>query len=254
MKLFSLKSRVFAVVGVLGVLFSSCFAEDVVEKQETVLITGANRGIGLEYAKQYSEKGYKVYGTARKPEEAVELKKTGAEILKLDVLSDEDIAKMAKVLEGKKIDVLINNAAVMYRTEITREAMGQSFEVNTLGPLYVSKALVPLVPNLKLSENPRIINISSSLGILKNGKGRPVAYSVSKTGLNMVTRVLHTELADSKFIVISLDPGWNKTDMGGEGATFSVEETVPQMIKVIGSLKSEDAGKFYNYKRDEKPW
>jgi len=220
-------------------------------EKKSVLITGANRGIGLEYAKQYTKKGYTVYGTARKPDAATQLKATGAIILKLDVTNDADIAAMAKTLQGKTIDVLINNAGIINRTETSREAMLQGFSVNTLGPMYVTEALLT---NLKASNNPKVINISSQLGILKNGSGKPVPYSVSKVGLNMVTRIQHTDHHRQGLIVISIHPGWNRTDMGGQNAPLSVQETVPQMIKTIDSLEAKDSGKFFNYDKKELPW
>ena len=220
-------------------------------EKKSVLITGANRGIGLEYAKQYTKKGYTVYGTARKPDAATQLKATGAIILKLDVTNDADIAAMAKTLQGKTIDVLINNAGIINRTETSREAMLQGFSVNTLGPMYVTEALLT---NLKASNNPKVINISSQLGILKNGSGKPVPYSVSKAGLNMVTRIQHTDHHRQGLIVISIHPGWNRTDMGGQNAPLSVQETVPQMIKTIDSLEAKDSGKFFNYDKKELPW
>ena len=231
--------------------FFTLSSTSIAQDKLSVLITGANRGIGLEYAKQYSHKGYAVYGTARNPDKATELKATGATIIKLDVTSDADIAAMAKTMQGKKLDILINNAGVLNRTEKSRDVMLQGFSVNTLGPMYVAEALLP---NLKASKNPKIINISSRLSVLKNGSGKPVPYAVSKAGLNMVTRIQHTDLKASGFIVISMDPGWNKTDMGGKSAPLTPQQTVPKMIEVIDSLKAEDSGKFYNYEKNEHPW
>jgi len=118
-------------------------------------------------------------------------------------------------------------------------------------PMYVTEALLT---NLKASNNPKVINISSQLGILKNGSGKPVPYSVSKVGLNMVTRIQHTDHHRQGLIVISIHPGWNRTDMGGQNAPLSVQETVPQMIKTIDSLEAKDSGKFFNYDKKELPW
>ena len=149
------------------------------ENKNTVFITGANRGIGLEYAKQYTTAGWNVIGTARKPEEAQELKATGAEIIKLDVTNDDDITEMQKALQGKKIDLLINNAGV-YLRDSDRKSLEFSFSVNTAGPLLIAEALIP---NLKKSNNPKIVNVSSRTSILTDGSGKSNAYAISKLSL-----------------------------------------------------------------------
>ena len=220
------------------------------EKPLTVLVTGANRGLGLEYAKQYQAGGHHVIGTARKPEEAAELKATGAEIAKLDVTSDEDIASLAQSLQGKRIDILINNAGYLGRKQ-TRKEMDLSFSVNTLGPLFISRALIP---NLKLSDAPKIINISSRAGRLTDGTGRMTAYALSKTAVNMVTRNLHSQLAKEGFIVISLAPGRNQTAMGGKGAPLKPEDSVSQIITLITKLDQTQSGRFWYYDGTELQW
>jgi len=237
----------------LVVLFTATgvHAEDTSgDDQLTVLVTGANRGLGLEYVKQYQAAGHQVIGTARKPAEAVELKATGAEVVKLDVTSDEDIAGMAKTLKGRRIDILINNAGYLGR-EQTREAMTLSFSVNTLGPLFVSRALIP---NLSLSDSPKIINVSSRAGRLTDGTGRMTGYAISKTAVNMVTRNLHSQLGKKGFIIISLAPGRNQTAMGGKGAPLKPEESVPMIIKLIESLNASQSGGFWYYDGTELEW
>lgn len=215
-----------------------------------VLVTGANRGLGLEYAKQYRAAGHQVIGTARNPDEAVELKATGAEVVQLDVTRDEEIAGLAKSLKGRRIDVLINNAGYLSR-EQTREAMTLSFSVNTLGPLFVSRALAP---NLELSDNPRIINVSSRAGRLTDGTGKMTGYAISKTAVNMVTRNLHSQFQKKGFIVISLAPGRNQTAMGGKGAPMTPEQSVPKIIQLIDSLEKSHSGGFWYYDGTELEW
>lgn len=221
------------------------------ENKQTVFITGANRGLGLEFSKQFAARGYTVISTARTPEEATELKATGAQIIKLDVTSDEHIAAMTKTLEGRTIDLLINNAGYK-STEMTREAMMYTFSVNAVGPAVVAEALLP---NLKRSENPKIVNISSKAGTLNGGNGKGGAYSVSKTALNMVTRNLHSRLSKEGFVVISLVPGRNKTDMGGkETAPLHPKDSIARMIPLIEELTPDQSGRFWYLDGSELPW
>ncbi|MFK7910386.1 MAG: SDR family oxidoreductase [Akkermansiaceae bacterium] len=217
----------------------------------TVLVTGANRGLGLEHAKQWTAAGHKVIGTARKPDQATDLKATGAQVVKLDITNDEDIANLAKTLKGKKIDVLINNAGYMARGEVSRESLSRCFDVNTAGPMLLANALTP---NLKLSKNPRIVNISSRLGIISKARGIYPAYSISKAALNMATKQLHAKLGKEGVIVISMGPGHNKTDMGGKGAPLDPKESVPKMMKLIGSLEKSQSGRFWYFDGTELPW
>lgn len=230
------------------------------KKDITVLITGANRGLGLEFAKQFSEKGYHVIGTSRSPEKATDLKATGAEIMKLDVTSEEDIAALAEALKGKKLDILINNAGYFGPTlsvgknnakinNITREEMLNCFSVNTMGPIFVSQALLP---SLKLSDNPKIINISTRSSQLSTPRAKAWGYGVSKAGLNMVTNNLHGELSKQGFIVISLAPGHNQTDMGN--GDLMPEESIGKMIPLIENLTKKQSGRFWYYNGKEIPW
>ncbi|MGJ8655622.1 MAG: SDR family oxidoreductase [Akkermansiaceae bacterium] len=216
----------------------------------TVLITGANRGIGLEFAKQYEAAGYDVIGTARKPDAAADLKATGAQVVKLDVTSDEDIAGLVKTLDGKKVDILINNAGYMDR-ELSRDALERCYAVNAAGPLLLANALIP---NLKLSREAKIVNISSRLGIISNTRGSYPAYSMSKAALNMATRQLHSQLGKEGVIVVSMGPGHNQTDMGGAGAPQKPEDSVKLMMGVIGKLTKEQSGRFWYRDGTELAW
>ncbi|MGJ8633485.1 MAG: SDR family oxidoreductase [Luteolibacter sp.] len=241
-------------------LFTGLIAQEAKNDARTVLITGANRGLGLEFAKQFSEKGYHVIGTARSPEKATELKDLGAEIMKLDVTSEEDIAALTEALKGKKLDILINNAGYFGPTlsvgkniarvnNITRKEMIDCFQINTMGPIFVSQALLP---SLRLSENPKIINISTRSSQLSAGRAKPWGYGVSKAGLNMVTNNLHAELKKKGFIVISLAPGHNQTDMGN--GKLEPKESIGKMIPLIENLTNKQSGKFLYYTGEELPW
>lgn len=219
-------------------------------KNITVLITGANRGLGFEYAKVFAAAGDTVIGTARSPEEATELKEIGAEVIKLDVTSDEGIANMTKTLKGRKIDILINNAGYLSR-KTTREEMNLSFAVNTMGPLYVSEALIP---NLALSNAPKIINISSRAGRLEDNPAKMGAYNISKAALNMVTLNLHGRLAQKGFIVISLAPGLNRTDMIGKSGGKDPADSATEIVPLVKSLTKKHAGGFWYFDGTELDW
>lgn len=154
-----------------------------------VLITGANRGLGLEMAQQYSEAGWTVIGTARKPDSATDLKALGVRVLQLDVTEPESVVRLAAELDGQPIDLLINNAGILPRASTLSnaeiEVVARALEVNTLGPMRVTKALLP---NLSASERRMIINVSSDLGSLtQNESGRLYGYRESKAALNMFT-------------------------------------------------------------------
>jgi NAD(P)-dependent dehydrogenase (short-subunit alcohol dehydrogenase family) len=237
-----------AAVSLAGMAFAA--EEKDMKNQHTVLITGANRGLGLEFAKKFQAAGYEVIGTARKPDEAAELKKIGAEVMELDVTSNEQIEALAKKLDGRKIDILINNAGIFPRTK-DREDMMQTYSVNTLGPYFVSEALIP---NLKKSDSPRIVNISSGLGQLTGGNGGAGGYSFSKAALNMVTRNLHSSHHRDGVIVISVNPGHNKTDMGGDGAPLEPANTAEKLLELVETLKPDQSGGFWMYDGEKLDW
>ena len=218
--------------------------------QLTVLITGANRGLGLEFAKKFAAAGYEVIGTSRKPDEATDLKEIGAEVMELDVSSDEGIEEFAGKLGERKIDVLINNSGI-FPDEVNRDNMLRTFSVNTIGSYFVSEALIP---NLKKSASPKIMNVSSKLGQLTDGDGRAKGYSFSKAALNMVTRTLHNSYHGDGVTVISLNPGHNRTDMGGGHAALDPVETAAQVFELVDGLKPEQSGSFWRYDGEKMEW
>jgi len=222
----------------------------------TVLVTGANRGLGLEFARQLTAAGYKVIGTARKPGQAAELQATGARVEALDVASQASVAALAATLQGVPIDILINNAGIASRADsslatVDYEAMVWTFQVNSLGPLRVTQALMP---NLRLADGKTIVNISSRLGSIEESTGGMYSYRTSKTALNQINKIISVELAPQGVTSIVMHPGWVQTDMGGAQAPLQVEESIAGMIEVIQELNIEKTGKFYNYKGEELPW
>lgn len=224
----------------------------------TALVTGANRGLGLEFAKQLRASGWNVVGTARSVEEATELAATGARVEALDVASTESVAALAKRLDGLAIDMLVNNAGVGSASrsgkleDVDVEAALRTLSVNTLGPMRVTQALLP---NLRKGERKTVLCISSALGSVElNTRGGYYGYRESKSALNMFVRSLAAELKDEGFLCIAMSPGWVRTDMGGPQATLSPEESIGGMLKVIGGLTPAETGRYYAHDGAVLPW
>ena len=223
---------------------------------ETVLVTGANRGIGLEFARQLHEAGATVIGTARKPEKAEELKALGVRVVQLDVTDEASVAALVKELDGLSIDVLMNNAGIFLEhgdfESADPAAVMKVYDVNVVGPLRVTQALLP---NLRSGERKLIMNMSSGLGsIANNTGGGMVAYRASKAALNMQTHTLAADLAKEDFICIAMSPGWVRTDMGGENANLSPAESVSGMLSTLAPLTAKDSGRYLNHDGTELPW
>jgi len=239
-------------------------------RAETVLITGSNRGIGLEFAKQYAERGWTVIATARAPEEAAELKALagkhpGVKIEKLDVVDVPGIQALAMKYAGTPIDVLINNAGVLGALDRQRAGSFDYAEfqnvmgVNTYGPLAVTDAFLPHVSASKVK---KVVAITSGSGIISGRVGGDgYYYKASKIGLNMVFRALAQDLAPRGILVAMIAPGAVNTDMrrglvGAERALrdLPVDVSVRGMIKVIDELTSANAGLAINYDARVLPW
>lgn len=221
-----------------------------------VLVTGANRGIGLEFVQQLQANGYEVIGTARNPAKATELQATGARVEQLDVTDQASVDSLAERLNGIAIDILINNAGMLNRGDSTLDTldfdvMERSFQVNSLGPLRVTQALLP---NLNAGEGKTIVNITSRLASIELSTGGLYSYRASKTALNQINKIVSSELASEGYTSIVMHPGWVRTDMGGASATLSTSESVSGMLKVIKGLTTESNGKFFNYDGEPLPW
>ncbi len=227
----------------------------------TALITGANKGIGYEVARQLAEKGFHVFIGARNRDAgrkaADEIAKSGeATFLEIDVTDNASVTAAAREFAkaADLLDVLVNNAGIIVDgddaiLEISDELLRKTLETNTLGALRVTRAFVPL---LRKSKAPRVINVSSGGGQLTGGAdGWSPAYCISKTALNAVTSQLATALP--KFSVNSVCPGWVRTDMGGQGASRSVEEGADTIVWLAADAPQELTGKFLR-DRKEIPW
>ena len=225
-------------------------------KGQTVLITGANRGLGLEFARQLHAAGAVVIGTARKPDSANDLKSLGVRVEQLDVTDAQSVAALAAKLEDAPLDVLLNNAGIFpnrgsFEGEDPAEAL-RVFDVNTIGPMRVTQALLP---NLRGGDRKLVMNMSSGLGsIANNGRGSSAAYRSSKSALNMLTKTMAMDLDSEGFIFVAMSPGWVRTDMGGERAQLSPEESVSGMLGVLAPLTPADSGRYLSHDGKELPW
>ena len=225
----------------------------------TVFITGASRGLGLEFARQYCTDDWRVIATCRDPAKAETLSAIGGglRIEALDVDDGASIASLAEKLKGESIDVLINNAGIFGPKDLTRDnvdydAWGRVFRTNVMGPLAVSSALLSNVEN---SEGKSIATVTSRMGSIGDTtEGEEYIYRSSKAAVNMVMTCLANELAGDGVKVVLLHPGWVKTDMGGPDAAIDAKESVPGMRAVIAGLKESDSGGFLNYDGTEIPW
>jgi NAD(P)-dependent dehydrogenase (short-subunit alcohol dehydrogenase family) len=227
------------------------------ESAGTVLITGANRGIGLALAETFSEAGYSVIGTARKPVAATALGKLPVRVVQLDVTDPASVARLAREIGDEPIDILINNAGILRKeapefADVDIEGMVLEYQVNTLGPLRVAQALLP---NVFAGERKTVVNISSILGSMElNTFGSFLGYRASKAALNSVTKTLAVNMTDQGSIFVLLHPGYVKTDMNdGEGA-ITVAQSVAGLYTVITGLSEADNGKFFSYEGKPMPW
>lgn len=228
----------------------------------TVLVTGASRGLGLEFVRQYAEDGAEVIACCRDPASASELQAlAGASagrvrVMKLDVASDADIAALAAALAGQPIDVIINNAGIsgprpQTSDDIDHAGWLQTFRVNTVAPVALSQALHA---NLKAGAGKRLVAISSQLGSTAGNGGQRYAYRSSKAALNNAMRGLSRDWAGDGIMVGILHPGWVRTDMGGPNAPVAKEASVSGMRQRIAELGPATSGAFLDFNGAEVLW
>jgi NAD(P)-dependent dehydrogenase (short-subunit alcohol dehydrogenase family) len=227
------------------------------------LITGANRGLGLEFARQYVADGWQVFAACRDPSSASELRRLAAardqklRIMALDVTDGASIRAAAAELDGQAIDVLLNNAGIMGTRGQTignmdYEAWAKVLEANTMGPMRVSEEFVDQVAR---SGRKLIVTLTSGMGSLAdNTSGGSIAYRSSKAAVNMVMRSLAIDLAPRGITCVVVNPGWVQTDMGGTNATLTTAESVTKLKSLFETLGPAQSGKFFNYNGREYPW
>jgi NAD(P)-dependent dehydrogenase (short-subunit alcohol dehydrogenase family) len=229
----------------------------------STLITGANRGLGFEFARQYLADGWQVYAACRNPQSASELRRLAdasddkLQILALDVIDPVSVQAAAAKLDRQAIDLLLNNAGIggprgQSVGNIDYEAWAKVLDVNTMGPLRVSEAFVDHVAQ---SERKLIVTITSGMGSLAdNTSGGAYAYRSSKAAVNMVMRSLAIDLAPRGIACVVINPGWVLTDMGGPHATLTTAESVKKLRRLIETLGPGQSGKFFNYDGREYAW
>ena len=226
----------------------------------TVLITGANRGIGLELVRQYAAEGASVHACCRNPEDAVDLKaiRGPVQIHALDVTDEASARRLAETLSGEAIDILINNAGVYGSREhqslgdMDFDGWAEVFAVNTLAPLRVIQAFLPHIR--RAGPCAKIITISSQMGSLSRMAAGSYAYRSSKAAVNKVMQLVSIDLKDEKIIVCPMHPGWVRTDMGGHDAEIDVMESAAGLRRTIAKLTPTDSGKFFQWDGTPLEW
>lgn len=224
----------------------------------TWVITGGNRGIGKEFVKQLLSKNHTVITGVRNPEQ-MEREHELLHVIKLDVSDSNSVIEFAQSVSQytSKIDVLVNNAGRMDGRwqsidQVDADASLEVLNVNTIGPLRVAQALWPL---LEKTSHSKVANITSLMGSIDDClSGKSYAYRTSKTGLNMITKILSVEGKENDISVSCYHPGWVLTDMGGERAPVQPHDSVSGLIRLIEMQNLERTGRFFEYTGVELPW
>jgi NAD(P)-dependent dehydrogenase (short-subunit alcohol dehydrogenase family) len=232
----------------------------------TILITGANRGLGLEFVRQYAADGWDVIATSRSPEKSAELqqlerKNSKVSLKALDVTSAKSVETLAHALSGQAIDLLVLNSAIYTRNgnkigEIDFEGWREAIETNLLGAVRVAQALLE---NVAASTRKQIATISTGMGSMQAlkstiGFGAVYQYRTSKAALNMAMSILAKELEPRGISVVIFDPGWVQTDMGGANAALTPQESIGGMRTVLAGDPMALTGKFVGYDGKARPW
>ena len=225
-----------------------------------ILITGANRGIGLALARLYAEGGNHVFAFCRSPQAAGKLNELAERIGKvsvhaMDVSDERSIASAADAVGDRPIDILINNAGIRGGNDQSLEKTDthdwiEAFKVMTIGPFHVVQAFLG---NLRAAENPKLVTLTSQIAATTWPAGGFYSYASAKAAVNRVMLGLAHDLKD-QVIVALIHPGWVRTDMGGTGADISPEESASGIRNVIASLSKADSGRFYKWNGDIHPW
>jgi NAD(P)-dependent dehydrogenase (short-subunit alcohol dehydrogenase family) len=234
----------------------------------TVLITGANRGLGLEHARQYAASGWRVLACARRPDTAaalvslVQAQPDAVSLHALDVTDAGAVEQLAASLSGEPLDILINNAGTFgpkgapeglaYQSldNMDFRIWQQMLDVNLIAPFRLS---VALAGNLRLAERPLLVMMSSDLGSIgNNANGQSHAYRTTKAGLNMLTKGISVEWTD--IIVVSMAPGWCRTDLGGSDAVVDPVESVREQQQTFARLTQADSGRFIDRYGETVAW
>ena len=251
-------------------VFSCSSAHELTEHSEfsmNILITGANRGLGLEMTKQSLASGHTVFATARNPAAAADLNATGATVLACDVTDPDSVNAMARAVGDAVgdagLDLLINNAGLFgdkdspTMWELTPEQLMDTYQANCLGPWLVTKALEE---HVAASDRKLIVHISSYMGSLQHaaddGADAHLAYRSSKTALNMLHLCMASALRKkhADLTCLALHPGWVQTDMGGDQAPLQIPDAVGRILKTVHAATREQHGAFIDLDNNTMPW
>lgn len=219
----------------------------------TVLITGANRGLGLEMARQYADNGWAVIATARRPDEADALNAVeNVETMELDAADEASVRKFSAALGDRPVDLFINNAGIYGPADFDRAEWLELFNVNVVAPVELANSLKD---NVARSESKKMVVLSSQVGsIAENDTGSMMYYRSSKAAVNQAWKSLALQWQDEGLTLAMMHPGWVQTDMGGPQAPLTPQESVTGMRQVIDNLSPEQTGHFYDYDGREIPW
>ena len=222
----------------------------------TIMITGASRGLGLEFARQFYSEECRVIATCRNPKNANELNAIGdIDIHSLDVTDDKSVANLADKLRGENIDILINNAGVIGQREgfgrLDYDIWAETMDTNVFGPMRVAEAFRDNVMN---SERKQMIFITSRMGSITEAVPNAYVYRSSKAALNMAVKCLSAELGEQGLIAVLFHPGHVQTDMGGKAAPVMPHTSIEAMKNQIVALTRDDNGSFLSYDGRQIPW
>ena len=222
----------------------------------TIMITGASRGLGLEFARQFYNEECRVIATCRSPKDANELNAIGdIDVHALDVTDDKSVANLADKLRGENIDILINNAGVIGQRDgfgrLDYDIWAETMDTNVFGPMRVAEAFRDNVMN---SEKKQMIFITSRMGSITEAVPNAYVYRSSKAALNMAVKCLSVELEQQGLIAVLFHPGHVQTDMGGQAAPVTPQKSIEGMKNQIVALTHDDNGRFLSYDGRQIPW
>ena len=230
---------------------------------KNVLITGSNRGLGLGFVKKFLENNVKVFCTTRNISKSNDLIKyqkkypKNLEICELDLVARDSSNVLSNFLGDKPIDIFINNAGIIgsssqHFKSVTTNSWLEVLKINLIAPLLITQSIIG---NIEKSIDKKVYFISSKVGSIDDNRGGGMyVYRSSKTALNQVVKSLSIDLKPLGISVISLHPGWVRTDMGGPNALISVDESINGMMSVISNTNIKNSGQFLNYDGSEIPW
>ena len=222
-----------------------------------ILIIGANRGLGLEFAKQYSNENHNVFATTRSKNDSKELNLIkNIKVFELDLNSDESLDNFVQDVSSQKIDILIHNAGIFRDEQLEEDldinAWMNEMRINAVVPIILARKLKN---NIQMSSDKKIIFISSQMGSIDdNYSGRFYFYRSSKSALNSAAKSLSIDWKEDGISILILHPGWVKTDMGGINAKLEIPDSISQMIRVIRDLNLDNSGSFVNYAGKKLEW